>query len=106
MDMMVCGKSTRMDSKLSGSNIAWLSGYELTHKTVRLFCRKTDPNPLPLLSVEERELVSEICKEAGQKVGYRSTREDLQLRLQEVGLLMYKLISILESNYSESYQLL
>jgi hypothetical protein len=33
----VSGKRIRMDSKLLGSNIAWLSRYELIHETLRLF---------------------------------------------------------------------
>jgi len=33
----VSGKRIRMDSKLLGSNIAWLNRYELIHETLRLF---------------------------------------------------------------------
>jgi transposase len=39
VDFDVSGKSIRMDSKLMGSNIAWLSRYELIHETLRLFCQ-------------------------------------------------------------------
>jgi hypothetical protein len=38
-DFKVSGKSIRMDSKLMGSNIAWLSRYEIIHETIRLFCK-------------------------------------------------------------------
>ncbi|MBK6482121.1 MAG: transposase [Chitinophagaceae bacterium] len=38
-DFEVSGKSIRMDSKLLGSNIAWLSRYELIHETLRLVCQ-------------------------------------------------------------------
>lgn len=36
----VSGKRIRMDSKLLGSNIAWLSRYELVHETLGLFYKK------------------------------------------------------------------
>ena len=36
----VSGKRIRMDSKLLGSNIAWLSRYELIHETLRLFYKE------------------------------------------------------------------
>ena len=37
LEFNVSGKQVRMDSKLLGSNIAWLSRYELIHETLRLF---------------------------------------------------------------------
>ena len=40
-EFQVSGRSIRMDSKLLGSNIAWLSRYELVHETLRLFCYNT-----------------------------------------------------------------
>lgn len=36
LEFNVSGKRIRMDSKLLGSNIAWLSRYELVHETLRL----------------------------------------------------------------------
>ena len=36
----VSGKRVRMDSKLLGSNIAWLSRYELVHETLSLFYKQ------------------------------------------------------------------
>ena len=35
-DFQVSGRSIRMDSKLLGSNIVWLSRYELVHESLRL----------------------------------------------------------------------
>jgi hypothetical protein len=37
LEFNVSGKQIRMDSKLIGSNIAWLSRYELIHETLRIF---------------------------------------------------------------------
>ena len=40
VDFNVSGKRIRMDSKLLGSNIAWLSRYELVHETLGLFYKQ------------------------------------------------------------------
>ena len=40
LEFNVSGKRIRMDSKLLGSNLAWLSRYELVHETLSLFYRE------------------------------------------------------------------
>ena len=40
IDFEVSGKRVRMDSKLLGSNIAWLSRYEPVHETLHLFYKE------------------------------------------------------------------
>ncbi|WP_041779350.1 transposase [Belliella baltica] len=67
-DFHVSGRSIRMDSKLLGSNIAWLSRYELIHETVQLFCSKADFTKLETaLSQSEMELVKSLLAEKGIK---------------------------------------
>ena len=44
IEFEVSGKSVRMDSKLLGSNIAYLSRYELVHETFRLFFNAVKKN--------------------------------------------------------------
>jgi len=71
-EFLVSGRSIRMDSKLLGISIAWLSRYELVHETLRLFCYNTDSKLLErTLSPAELELVKSLLSEKGNKVVYR-----------------------------------
>lgn len=100
-DFQVSGKSIRMDSKLLGSNIAWLSRYELIHETLRLFCRDAKEALLnhPLLT-EEKNLIENLLKEKGNKVVYRSTGDEVKTKMQQLGVLACKLIELFDSSYS------
>jgi hypothetical protein len=69
-DFEVSGKRIRMDSKLLGSNIAWLSRYELIHETLRLFYTQVRQDG-HLDKVIEDPLV-ELLKLDGNKVVYIS----------------------------------
>jgi len=89
----VSGRSIRMDSKLLGSNIAWLSRYELVHETLRLFCQKESLLEHPKLE-EQKELLENILKEKGNKVVYRSTSDEIQSRIVILGRLCHKLLDI------------
>jgi len=96
IEYMVSGRSIRMDSKLIGSNIAWCGRYELIHQTISLFCMKAEKDKLGFLSESEQKLVDGICGEKGEKVVYRSTREEVRLKLDQLGILMYKLLNIFD----------
>jgi len=103
----VSGRSIRMDSKLLGSNIAWLSRYELVHETLRLFCSKTDFTKLSgtlSLSSSDIELVKSLLAEKGDKVVYRSSGEEVKTKLIDLGLLTYRLLSVFEGSSSEHYK--
>ncbi len=106
IEYMVGGKSIRMDSKLIGSNIAWCTRYELIHQTISHFCHKSEQKLKGLLSEKEQEQITAICNEKGEKVVYRSTREEIQKRLMELGLLMYKLTQIFDDSAGERYAIL
>ncbi len=106
IEYTVSGKSIRMDSKLIGSNIAWCNRYELIHQTISYFCQKADSKLIEILSEKERAQIHLVCNEAGEKVVYRSTRDDIQKCLQELGLLMYKLTQIFDHSAGERYTLL
>jgi hypothetical protein len=106
-DFEVNGKSIRMDSKLMGSNIAWLSRYELVHETLRLFCRDVlgslDNHP----SLDSKKgLIENLLKETGNKVVYRSTNSEVKTKLQELGLLAHNLILLFEPISSVHYSTL
>ncbi len=85
----VSGKRIRMDSKLIGSNIAWLSRYELVHETIRVYykeCLKGN-----YLDDATKSQLSEILKIKGNKIVYTSTSTELKKKLKELGSLMYSL---------------
>lgn len=104
IDFEVSGKSIRMDSKLLGSNIAWLSRYELIHETLRLFCQdiKDTIFTYPLLALE-KQVVEKLLKEKGNKVVYRSTSDEVKTKMQELGVLAYKLIQLFNLSCSKHY---
>ena len=93
-----------MDSKLLGSNIAWLSRYELIHETLRLFCGDIRETifTYPLLDSEKR-VVENLLKEKGNKAVYRSTSDEVKTKMQELGSLAYKLIQLFNFPCSKHY---
>jgi len=103
-EFQVSGRSIRMDSKLLGSNIAWLSRYELVHETLRLFCSKTDIKKLEsTLSPAEMELVKSLLSEEGNKVVYRCSGEEIKMRLIDLGMLAYRLVKVFEGSSEAHY---
>ena len=106
-DFEVSGKRIRMDSKLMGSNIAWLSRYELIHETLRLFCEdiKETMENYPQL-ILQKDIIKNLLKEKGNKVVYRSSSVEVKTKMQELGLLAYSLIPLYNSLSSEHYDTL
>lgn len=103
-EFQVSGRSIRMDSKLLGSNIAWLSRYELVHETLRLFCYKTGITKLEsTLSLSELELVKGLLAEKGNKVVYRCSGEEVRIRLIDLGMLAYRLLRVFEGSSEDHY---
>lgn len=107
LEFNVSGKQVRMDSKLLGSNIAWLSRYELIHETLRVFITQTEEliNKKGL-SKQESSLIKSIQGETGNKVVYRSTKSEIEARLLALGKLMYRFVVLFKSNTSQEYQTL
>ena len=102
----VSGKSIRMDSKLFGSNIAWFSRYEIIHQTLVLFCKAQEESSFSTFSEEEKQQLGHLLKEEPLKTVYRSTKEDIQTRMQSIGILAHKILCFFSGNKSEAYQLL
>lgn len=103
-DFDVSGKSIRMDSKLLGSNIAWLSRYELIHETLRLFCQDVKETIFTHpLSDLEKIAVENLLKEKGNKVVFRSTSDEVKIKMQELGVLSCKLIGLFNLSCSAHY---
>lgn len=107
LEFNVSGKQVRMDSKLLGSNIAWLSRYELIHETLRLFIVEREEFIYKKsLSKAEFSLIKSILDETGNKVVYRSTKSEIDTRLIALGKLMYHFVRLFKSNIYGKYQTL
>ena len=91
----VSGKRIRMDSKLLGSNIAWLSRYELIHETLRLFYNQAKQSGKLDKATEVR--LDELLQLEGNKVVYLCSSEEVKSRLQELGELIYKILPLFSS---------
>jgi len=100
----VSGKRIRMDSKLLGSNIAWLSRYELIHKTLRLFYNQIKQTGQLDQATEDK--LDDLLKLDGNKVVYVCSSEEIKSRLQILGELIYKILPLFSSSTSVSYQTL
>lgn len=91
-DFEVSGKRIRMDSKLIGSNIAWLSRYELIHETLRMFYKNVK-NTSAFDKTTQEEL-DKLLKIDGNKVLYTCSSEEVKTRLQALGGLIYKILPL------------
>jgi hypothetical protein len=95
----VNGSRIRMDSKLIGSNIAWYTRYELIHQSVRQFYHALSADALDKkMNRKDRAALQELLKEEGSKVVYRSTKPELNQRMQNFGLLIYRLLKVFKQN--------
>lgn len=104
LEFDVSGKHIRMDSKLLGSNIAWLSRYELIHETLRLFYNNIKKHRKLDSSTEEQ--LDEILKYKGNKVVYTSTSDEIKTKIQEIGKLIYKVLLIFSKSQDVHYKTL
>jgi len=100
----VSGKRIRMDSKLLGSNIAWLSRYELIHETLRLFYNHVKHSEQINDATSSR--LSELLKLEGNKVVYICSGDEVKNRLQELGVLIFKLLPLFSASSSIHYETL
>lgn len=88
MKFHVEGKSVRMDSKLIGSNIARYSRYRIILTTLQKWAKVG----LGSLNPSLRKKVEIFCQEDAQKTEYRSTSEEIQQRIDELGAVIYKVL--------------
>jgi hypothetical protein len=102
----VSGRSIRMDSKLIGSNIAWCSRYELVHNTLGLFYKGINPSSPSKLSPGDMAALAALSLSPGNQVVYRSSREDVQRHLANLGILCYKVLSVYSEKENKYYSTL
>src|ERR1035437_6700602 len=104
LDLDVSGKRIRMDSKLLGSNIAWLSRYEIIHETLRLFYKQAKEQGKIDAATEEK--LDSLLQFKGNKVVYTCTTEEVKTKLQDLGELIYKILPLFSDNSSTCYETL
>jgi hypothetical protein len=97
----VSGRSIRMDSKLLGSNIAWLSRYELVHETVCLFYKEAKKTGS--LDKATSEELDSLLKIDGRKVVYTYNSKEVKNRLVKLGKLIYEILTMFPSCSSPHY---
>jgi hypothetical protein len=104
MDFEVSGKRIRMDSKLLGSNIAWLSRYELIHETFRLFYNEA--KPFSGIEPAATESLDDLLGLEGYKVVYTCSGDEIKTRLQKLGEFIYQILPLFSNSTAAHYQTL
>jgi len=100
----VSGKRIRMDSKLLGSNIAWLSRYELIHETLRLFYKEIKKSVKKDKEIWDR--LDELMQMEGKKVVYTSSNIEIKSRIEELGILINTLLPLFKPTKPPHYETL
>ena len=104
MDFEVSGKRIRMDSKLLGSNIAWLSRYELIHETLRLFYNEA--KQFGGIDQTTTESLDDLLELEGYKIVYTCSGDEVKMRLQKLGELIYHILPLFANSGAAYYQTL
>ena len=104
IEFAVSGKKIRMDSKLLGSNIAWLSRYELIHKTLEIHYKEIKDNAD--LAAALKGKLEEALKIQGDKVVYTHTSQEVKSKLIELGTLISRVLEHTDYSASDSYKTL
>jgi hypothetical protein len=100
----VSGKSVRMDSKLLGSNIAYLTRYELVHETLRLFFK--DVKKIGKIDAATTLILEELLRFEGNKIVYMYSGDEVKTRLNQLGLLINKILPLFSAASSTHYNTL
>ena len=106
LEFQINGNKIRMDSKLLGSNIAWYSRYELIHEMVKKVYQRLKSEIDCFLTDVEISFLTDICSESGEKVSYRSNKSEIEKKLSELGIVIYKIISQMKDTPSDLLQTL
>ncbi len=97
----ISGKRIRMDSKLLGSNIAWLSRYELVHETLSLFYKQIKGTKDLDKNIVDK--LDDYLSVKGNKIIYTHSRDEVCTRLGELGKLIYKILQISQFESEKHY---
>ena len=104
IDFEVSGKRIRMDSKLLGGNIAWLTRYELIHETFRLFYNEVKQSGK--IDGATKDTLDGLLKMEGNKITYTCSTEEVKTRLQQMGALIHGVLPMFSAGDATHYQTL
>ena len=108
IDFEISGKRIRMDSKLLGSNIAWMSRYELVHQSLAQ-CYKQFNDEMGGMEEKLQEELGKVAGERSEQVIYRLSSDEVKVRLHALGLLIDRFLAYLQQkshDHEESYCIL
>lgn len=108
IDLEISGKRIRMDSKLLGSNIAWLSRYELVHQSLAQ-CYKQNKGQLEGLEEVIKSGLEKIISEKAEKAVYRLSSDEIKVQFKQLGLLIDQFLAYLKqksNDDNDSYKIL
>ncbi|MEX0769977.1 MAG: transposase [Balneolaceae bacterium] len=100
------GQKIRMDSKLIGSNIASFSRFELVFRTLKVFWQSLTKQARDRAPQPVQQAMQELVGEDAQTTVYRSNREEIRQRLEDLGGLMASLLATYSPEDSSKYGLL
>ena len=100
------GEQIRMDSTLIGSNIASFSRFELVCRTLKVFWRSLSKQARAAAPQSLSQSMQELAGEDAQTTVYRSSREQIRQRLEDLGGLMASCLATYSPEDSPNYGLL
>jgi len=102
----VMGQQIRMDSKLIGSNIAHCCRLQLVVGCLQQFWTSLDDLHKSRLSSQDGQILDDLLKVNPHQVVYRLTSEEKREKLQELGLLLSRLLQTYTDGDSAHYELI
>jgi len=103
IEFKVRGGSIRMDSKLIGSNIAFSTRYEIVHNTLILFYKEMLKSKPIKASKKVLSLLQEMSRTSSNEIVYKSVGDELKVRMEELGVLCYKLLKAYKEKDNKYY---
>jgi hypothetical protein len=106
IEFKVKGGSIRMDSKLIGSNIAFSTRYEIVHNTLMLFYKEMLKSKPIKASKKVLSRLKEISRTNSNEIVYKSVGDELKVRMEDLGVLCYKLLKAYKEKDNKHYDTL
>jgi hypothetical protein len=104
LEFKVSGQTIRMDSKLIGSRIANYSRYELIVRTLTQYFKHTPQSHFELLSKLDYKQLQAYAGEDPENTVYRNTNDQINDKLRDLGLLIYRTLEAVPATENSHYQ--
>lgn len=102
----VNGQKLRMDSKLTGSNIATCSRLQLIVNCIQVFYKDLSAKSQKKVPSEHQEILEKILKQSSGQIVFRLTDEEKEEYLQKLGNMLLDFQRIYSEKDSEKHQLI